>query len=162
MIEVTLTEEEMYHARQVAIARQTDNEAAGRETLKMASRYSDEKIHLIGAFCEVAVAKAFNHPITCERQVGPNFRSDTSRPDVGEWEIKGTERWGGRLLVPAHLQHKHRAERKYLLVWADLGLHRACLAGWAYGHEFIGREECLLSWLPRPAYCPLTLHEVTT
>lgn len=160
MIEVYLGPRDLAAIKERASARQIENSRARRQTLKIADRQSDYRIHVVGAFCEVATEIATGNPCNCTVHRGSDFRRATAIADVGDYEIKGTDLPNGRLLIPEHLKHKHSLDRKYLLVRADLMARRAVLVGWAWGFEFIGRPECLDRRLPAPAYSPRRLHDI--
>jgi hypothetical protein len=163
-----LTDEETQQAREIARGRQAENAHNKRTTYKVDPGKSDLCVHAWGAFAEVGVAKVEGSAIRCVVH-GPEdgFMENTEGPDVGEWEIKATPHRLGRLIVPAHLTHKHKPHQKYLLVRCDPPYGN--IVGWAYGHEFIEWDDCLIGEglgasefdkrLPVRAYVARELHD---
>ena len=155
---IDLSPAQIEAAKSIAARRQAANEKRRRVTLKMAERESDAGIHVDGAIGEVGFALFMGqHRLRCAVHDGRGFRDATGGPDVAGFEVKATRRPHGRLLVPVHLEHKHKPDTRYALVRL-LKNNAVEVVGWAWGHEFVGKPECIDLRLPKPAYTPATLH----
>lgn len=151
---LVLSDAQVEYARRVAHARQESNERLGRSSALAGRRLNDSDTHVVGAICEVAVAVAEGRRrLGCSVHAGGGFRSATGGDDVGPWEIKGTDRAFGRLLVPAddRWAHKRKPHARYLLVrWLA---PTAQIVGWQLGSVFLV-ESCIDrgNGLPTPAF----------
>lgn len=147
-----LSEAQIEYAYRVALSRHHANERQHRTPNLASRRLSETDAHAIGAICEVAVAVSEGRRrLECPLHVGDGFRAATAVEDVGPWEVKGTTRPLGRLIVPAteRYLHKRRLDSRYLLVrWMR---PVAQIVGWQYGAEFFV-ESCVDNNLPTRAF----------
>lgn len=143
MVAFTLTEWELDKARAIATGRNSAGKGNDRTPMKFDRSRPDLAVNMIGAFAEVGVSKVEGKPINCEVYHGRGqFRDRTDRPDVAKWEIKGTFYKNGMLTVPVRMVHKHRPDRRYLLVRCQPP--HGLIVGWKLGADFLCRPECLI------------------
>jgi hypothetical protein len=150
-----LTPEEEVRGVALALARHRRSEALGHVNRRFSAGRPPEHYHVLGVLCEMAVAKRLRVPISDDI---PGYQHIGNNDDVAGWQIKGTDHPRGRLLLPVRYAQHYELRRRYLLV-RKVG-RRYFLVGWAWGYEFIGREDCIVDE-PKygiHAYCPKVLH----
>jgi len=138
-MKVTLTNEEVKEAKEVAMARQAENVLKGRKPAYGINPQNDLRVHTLGACGELAVAKALDIPWTGARI----FRA----PDVGQFEVRTTVYQSGHLI----LHPKDNDNSIFILVIGEENTFE--LKGWIYGEKGKSRSYWKdKSKKDRPAY----------
>ncbi len=124
-MEIKLTPAEMLFAAEAGCMRQIENLAKGRQDYHGADRSNGWQMHIEGALCEMAVAKARNIYWHGKGQ----FRGD----DAGTIQVRGTTHPNGCLLL-----HKDDADHDQF--WLVTGRGSGYwVRGWMMGHQ--GKQE---------------------